>query len=119
VLFRSLKCRNRAILEPLIILLSPFAPHISEELWHGIGHQSSVVLQPFPTLDPSYLAEASFEYPISVNGKLRDKVALSLDLPESQIEAEVLQRDLVVKWLDGKTPKKVIIVKGKIVNIVV
>ncbi|MBI1191937.1 MAG: leucine--tRNA ligase [Bacteroidetes bacterium] len=115
----ALKCRNRAVLEPLIILLSPFAPHISEELWHGIGHQTSVVLQPFPQLNESFLAEDSFEYPISVNGKLRDKVALSLALNEAQIEAAVLQRDLVLKWLDGKAPKKIIVVKGKIVNVVV
>ncbi len=115
----ALKCRNRAILEPLVILLSPFAPHISEELWHEIGHQSSVVHQPFPESDPSYLSESNFEYPISVNGKLRDKVTLSLELNETQIQAAVLNRELVQKWLEGKAPKKVIVVKGKIVNIVV
>jgi len=115
----SLKCRNRGILEPLLVLLSPFAPHIGEELWHGLGHRSSIIHQPFPRAEDRYLTESTFEYPISVNGKLRDKVSLPVDLDEKQIEETVLQRELVQKWLEGKAPKKVIVVRGKIVNVVV
>jgi leucyl-tRNA synthetase len=88
-------------------------------LWHGLGHRSSIVHQPFPRAESHYLTESSVEYPISVNGKLRDKVSLPVDLDEKQIEETVLQRELVQKWLEGKAPKKVIVVRGKIVNVVV
>ncbi len=117
--FQSLGTRKRAILEPMCILLAPFAPHIAEELWHAMGHKSPVVLASYPKLDPQWLEEDQFEYPVSVNGKLRDKVLLSLALEESEIREEVLRRDAVQKWMDGKAPRKVIVVKGKIVNVVV
>jgi leucyl-tRNA synthetase len=117
--FTRLKTRKKAILEPFMVLLAPFAPHISEELWHHLGHQSSVVHATYPKADSKYLEEDSFEYPISVNGKLRDKVLLPLDMTKEAVESAVLQRETVLKWTEGNPPKRVIVVHGKIVNIVV
>ncbi|TND08628.1 MAG: hypothetical protein FD123_2132 [Bacteroidetes bacterium] len=115
----ELKCRKRSILEPLVIALSPFAPHIAEELWEKLGHTGSVNFAQFPVYDEQYLTEDSFEYPVQVNGKLRFKYSVALGLNPQQIEKEVMGSEEVQKWLDGKTPKKVIVVPNKIVNIVV
>lgn len=115
----SLKCDKRAILEPLVIVLSPFAPHITEELWQKLGHNDSVLKAIFPKYDNQYLVENSFEYPISINGKVRAKMEFALDMPREDIEKLVLASEAVQKWTEGKTPKKIIIVQGKIVNVVV
>lgn len=115
----SLKCNKRAILEPLTIILSPFAPHIAEELWHLLDHDSSVVDANYPTFEEKYLVEDSFEYPIMVNGKMRAKLTFSSDASTGQIEEGALANEIVQKWLEGKAPKKVIVVSKKIVNIVV
>ncbi|MBS1490310.1 MAG: leucine--tRNA ligase [Bacteroidetes bacterium] len=114
----SLKCNKRKILEPLTILLAPFAPHITDELWEKIGHEKSVLDSTFPKFDEHFLTETSFEYPISINGKVRAKINFALDVPKEDIEKQVLASEVVQKWSEGKTPKKVIIVPGKIVNIV-
>ena len=114
----SLKCNKRAILEPLTIVLSPFAPHIAEELWSLLGHTDTILNASFPKYDEQYLKESSFEYPISINGKVRAKMHFALDMPKEDIEKQVLASEAVQKWSEGKPPKKVIIVQGKIVNVV-
>lgn len=115
----SMKCNKRSVLEPLVIALSPFAPHITEELWEKLGHKESILYATFPTFDEKYLVENSFEYPISINGKVRAKMNFALDMPKEDIEKLVVASESVQKWTEGKAPKKVIIVQGKIVNVVV
>ena len=115
----SLKCNKREILEPLNILLSPFAPHITEEIWEKLGHTDFVYNAEFPTYNEKYLVEESFEYPVSFNGKLRFKITLPLNLSDEEIEKKVMSHSKAKKWLAGKLPKKVIIVRKKIINIVV
>ena len=112
------ECRKRAILEPLVALLAPFAPHIAEELWEQLGHTASVCDAPYPVCDESYLVEQSFEYPVMINGKLRFKQEDALTASPDEITADIVARPAAQKWLDGKAPKKVIVVKGKIINIV-
>jgi len=115
----QLKCNKRAILEPLVIALSPYAPHISEELWHLLGHAQSVIYAQYPKFEARYLVEEAHEYPIMVNGKMRTKINFPLDKPNQEIEQEVVQNEVVQKWLEGKPPKKIIVVSKKIVNVVV
>lgn len=115
----ELKCNKREVLEKLVLLLSPFAPHISEELWQNLGHAGSIFDARMPEHDEKFLVETEFEYPVSVNGKMRFKLLLPLDLPSGEAEKRVLEHPVAVKWLEGKVPRKVIVVKGKIVNIVV
>ena len=115
----DLKCGKRKILEPLCILLSPFAPHICEELWQLLGHTESVTFATFPTWDEKYLAENNCNYAVSFNGKTRFVVSLPSDMPKEEVEQQVLQMPDTQKWLQGNTPKKVIVVPRKIVNIVI
>ena len=112
-------CRKQAILEPLIIMISPFAPHLAEELWHLAGHTDSVTRQPYPEVDETYLVEDTFTYPISVNGKVRARVELPKEVSEEQVRTEVLSHPQVKKWVDGKQVRRIIIVPGRIINIVV
>jgi leucyl-tRNA synthetase len=114
----SMKCNKRAVLEPLTIALSPFAPHIAEELWEKLGHGKTILEATYPQHDEQYLVENSFEYPISINGKVRVKMNFALDMPKEDIEKMVMASEAVQKWTEGKTPKKVIIVQGRIVNVV-
>ncbi len=109
---------KRSILEPLVIVLAPFAPHIAEELWEKLGHQDTILNASFPQYDEQYLTESSFNYPISINGKVRAQMNFALDMPKEDIEKVVLASDIVLKWTEGKPPKKVIVVQGKIVNVV-
>lgn len=113
------KCYKKEILENLIILLSPFAPHICEELWEQIGNKYSISEAIYPVFDSKYLQESSFNYPVSFNGKLRFKIDLPLDLSNEKIEKSILSNDMAQKWLAGKIPKKIIIVPRKIINIVI
>lgn len=115
----EIKCNKKAILEPLLIALSPFAPHIAEELWEKLGHKESILTATFPKFDPAVLVENSFEYPISINGKVRAKMNFALDMPKEDIEKLVIASESVQKWTEGKAPKKVIVVPGRIVNVVV
>ncbi|MBH2025068.1 MAG: leucine--tRNA ligase [Flavobacteriales bacterium] len=116
--FQKLKTNKRKILEPLAIVVSPYAPHISEELWQQLGHTVSVEFEPFPVFEEKYLVEDEIEYPVSFNGKMRFKLALPADLTGAEIQ-EIILKDLrVLDQLAGNTPKKVIIVPKKIVNIV-
>jgi leucyl-tRNA synthetase len=114
----ALKCNKRSILEPLVVALSPFAPHLAEELWEKLGHATSILNATFLSYDEQYLKENSFEYPISINGKVRVMMNFALDMPKEDIEKIVLASEIVQKWTEGKAPKKVIIVPGKIVNVV-
>ncbi|WP_394974697.1 leucine--tRNA ligase [uncultured Croceitalea sp.] len=112
------KCTSKAILEPLSVLVSPYAPHIAEELWEKLGHKESISSAPFPKFDASHLIESSKEYPISFNGKMRFTMELPLDLGKDEIEAAVMAHEKTQVQLAGRTPKKVIVVPGKIINIV-
>ncbi|MEP2671632.1 MAG: leucine--tRNA ligase [Cyclobacteriaceae bacterium] len=114
----TLKCNKRAVIEPLVIALSPFAPHIAEELWEKLGHSDTVLNATYHKVEEKYLIESSFEYPISINGKVRAKMNMALDMPKEDIQKQVMASEIVQKWTEGKTPKKVIIVPGKIVNVV-
>ncbi len=115
----EVKCNKRAILEPLLILISPYAPHISEELWNIIGHKESISLEKFPICQEEFLINDSFNYPISFNGKMRLNIELPANLTIEEIEKEVMNRSDVKKYLEDKAPKKIIIVPNKIVNIVI
>ncbi|PZV85570.1 leucyl-tRNA synthetase [Algoriphagus aquaeductus] len=115
----ALKCNKREVLEPLAVLISPYAPHIAEELWSLLGHSNSITTANFPEFKEEYLAESNFEYPVMINGKMRAKLDLPLYLSVPEIEKAALADATVQKWLEGKAPKKVIIVPGKIVNLVV
>lgn len=112
------KCSSQDILEPLLILVSPYAPHITEELWSLLGHHTSISTAEFPEFDPKYLVESTKTYPISFNGKTRFTLELSLELSQSEIENIVLNHDKTKEHLQGREPKKIIVVPGKIVNIV-
>ena len=114
----SQNCHSRAILEPLAVVISPYAPHIAEELWSSLGHEGSIATVPFPVFDPQHLVESEKEYPVSFNGKMRFTIKLPLDLTKEQIEEIVMQDERTQKQLDGRTPNKVIIVPGKIINLV-
>jgi leucyl-tRNA synthetase len=115
----ALKCRKRAILEPLTIALAPFAPHIAEELWSALGHPESISAAPWPQWEQQYVEEDSFNYPISFNGKTRLQLEFPLTLGKAEVEAAVLADPEVQARLEGKMPKKVIVVPKRIVNIVV
>ncbi|TYA70060.1 leucine--tRNA ligase [Seonamhaeicola marinus] len=112
------KCTSKAILEPLLILVSPYAPHIAEELWNALGNTESISTAEFPVFDESHLVESSKNYPISFNGKMRFTMELPLDMSKDDIEAAVMAHEKTQEQLKGRTPKKVIVVPGKIVNIV-
>jgi len=114
----ALKCNKREILEGLIVLISPYAPHIAEELWNKLGYKESIATAEFPVFEASYLVESSKKYPISFNGKMRFTLELSLELSKEEIEKAVMSNEKTIAQLEGRTPKKVIVVPGKIVNIV-
>ncbi|NNK60780.1 MAG: class I tRNA ligase family protein, partial [Flavobacteriaceae bacterium] len=112
------KCSSKDILEPLAVLISPYAPHIAEELWEALGHNKSISTVVFPKFDERHLVESSKNYPISFNGKMRFTIELPLDMSKEEIEAAVLNDEKTKEQLQGREPKKVIVVPGKIVNIV-
>ena len=112
------KCTSKSVLEPLLVLISPYAPHIAEELWSKLGNSESISTEPFPKFEASHLVESSKNYPISFNGKMRFTLELPLDMSKDEIEKTVLAHKKTQDQLQGRTPKKVIVVPGKIVNIV-
>lgn len=112
------KCNSREILEPLAVLIAPYAPHIAEELWEKLGHSGSITTAKYPEFEEKYLVESTKNYPVSFNGKMRFTMELPLDMAKDEIEKTVLADERTQKQLDGRTPKKVIVVPGKIVNIV-
>ena len=114
----AMNCNKRAILEPLVVLISPYAPHIAEELWEKLGHHGSISTVEFPVFEPAFLIESTKTYPVSFNGKMRFTLELSLDMDKEAVEKAVLADDRTRQYLEGRIPKKVIVVPGKIVNIV-
>jgi leucyl-tRNA synthetase len=116
----TLNCHKRAVLQDLVLILSPYAPHITEELWAALGNEAGTISKAqFPTFNPAYLVEDAFEYPIQINGKVRTTISFAIDRAANEIEREVLADEIVQKWLDGKTPKKVVVVPKRIVNVVI
>jgi leucyl-tRNA synthetase len=115
----DLKCHKREMLEPLVVLLTPYAPHIAAELWQLLSKEGTVLDASFPAFQEKYLVESSKEYPISINGKVRTNISIALDAAQPEVEGIVLANDIVQKWLEGKSPKKIIYVKGKMINVVV
>ncbi|RAU83248.1 leucine--tRNA ligase [Pontibacter arcticus] len=112
------KTNKGAILEPLTIILAPYAPHITEEIWEKLGYTESISNAVFPQWNEAYLVESTFEYPVSINGKVRTKLSFALDAPREDMEKAVLADEQVIRFLEGKAPKKFIIVPGKIINVV-
>jgi leucyl-tRNA synthetase len=115
----TLKCNKKAILEPLLIILAPFAPHITEELWEALGINESIHKAEWPKFNNEHLIENSFNYPISINGKTRTQLEFPVDADVKEIEKAVLTNEIVLKWTNGQPPKKVIVVKNRIVNVVI
>lgn len=116
---QKLKCNKRNILEPLAVIISPYAPHICEELWSLLGHNESIEFEKFPVLNEDYLIEDEIEYPVSVNGKMKFKISLSAQLSAKEVEDLVISNEKMQQILEGKTPKKIIVVPHRIVNIVI
>ncbi|MCJ8153582.1 leucine--tRNA ligase [Chryseobacterium sp. SSA4.19] len=116
---QKIKCNKRNILEPLAVIISPYAPHICEELWSLLGHNGSIEFEKFPELDQSYLIEDEVQYPVSFNGKVKFKISLAATLSQKEVEEIVMNDERAVQVLEGKAPKKVIVVPKKIVNIVI
>ncbi len=116
---RSLKCAKRAVLEPLVVLIAPFGPHIAEELWHRLGHDTSVCDAAWPIHDEENLKTDTINYPVQINGKLRANIELPAGISASEAETAVLALELVQKWLEGNAPKKVVFVPGRMINLVV
>lgn len=115
----ALGCYKKEILEPLLISLAPFAPFITEELWERLGNKGSIHHSIYPKIEEKYLVEDSFNYPVSINGKVRAQINLSLDLEGQEIEKQILEMDSIKKWTNGNKPKKFIFIKGKIINVVI
>jgi leucyl-tRNA synthetase len=115
----DLKCYKKDVLESLLVLLTPYAPHVSEELWSQLGNPTSILDASYPKFEGKYLVESSKEYPVSVNGKLRTTLNLALNLEQKEVEQMVLQNEVIKKWLDGNQPKKIIYVKNKMINVVI
>jgi len=115
----DLKCHKIAVLEKLIIALTPYAPHICEELWQLTGHTDSILDQAFPAIELKYLVETAKLYPVAINGRTRTEMSVSLEASQADVERLVLKDEIVQKWLEGKTPKKIIYVKNKMINLVV
>lgn len=115
----TLQCHKRKVLEPLIITMSSYAPHISEELWHLLGNTESVLDATFPMFEEKYIKEDTFNYPIAINGKTRTEIVFPMNAAQAEMEKEVLANEIVRKWIDGKPLKKIIIVKGRMINLVV
>lgn len=115
----DLKCNKKAILEQVLILLTPYAPHIAEELWNALGNEGSILDAAYPVYNASFTTESSKEYPVSINGKLRTTLSFPIDAVQADVEPVVLANDIVQKWLEGKQPKKIIFVKNKMINVVI
>ncbi len=109
----------REVAEPLVLMLAPFAPHVAEELWQRLGHDETIAYAPFPVADPAFLVDDTVEYPVQVNGKLRGHVTVAADASTADVETAALADARIVAALDGATPKRVIVVPGRMVNVVI
>jgi leucyl-tRNA synthetase len=115
----DLKCYKKEILEQLLILLTPYAPHVSEELWSALGNSGSILDASFPKFEAKYVTESTKDYPVAINGKTRTELTLDLSITQAEVEQIVLKNEVVLKWLEGKQPKKIIYVKNKMINVVI
>jgi leucyl-tRNA synthetase len=115
----DLKCHKKEVLEKLVVILAPYAPHLAEELWHLMGNAGSVLDAAYPAVEERYLVESVKNYPIAINGKTRTELNIALDATQEQVEEIVLADETVLKWLDGNPPKKVVYVKNRMINVVV
>ncbi len=115
----ELKCHKREVLESLLVLLAPYAPHIAEELWEAIGHEGGISFVPNPVYDEKYLVEDTFTYPVSFNGKMRFKLELPVDMPTEEIQKQAVDAEDAQKWIEGKTVRKIVVVPKRIINVVV
>jgi leucyl-tRNA synthetase len=115
----DLKCNKRSVLEPLLILLAPYAPHVCEALWAELGNTGSILDAAYPTFEAKYVTESSKEYPVSINGRVRTNINIALDATADEVEKIVLENELVQKWMEGKPLKKFIFVKAKMINVVI
>ena len=115
----DLKCNKRSLLEPLLILLTPYAPHVCEALWAELGNTGSILDAAYPTFEAKYVTESSKEYPVSINGRVRTNINIALDATAEEVEKIVMENELVQKWMEGKPLKKFIFVKGKMINVVI
>ncbi|MEO6039692.1 MAG: class I tRNA ligase family protein, partial [Saprospiraceae bacterium] len=115
---RSLNCSKRAVLEPLVVLLAPFAPHVAEELWHQLGHTTTVCDATWPVFEEAYLQQLTINYPVQINGKMRGTLEVAVGMPAAEIEEKVLEQEFVKRTLQGAAVKKFIVVPGRIINIV-
>ncbi len=115
----SMKCRSKEVLSDLVVLIAPFAPHIAEELWHALGNETTVCDAKWPIFNEAYLVETTATYAVSFNGKTRFSMQVPADTDRNEVERLALSNPNAEKWIEGKTPKKVIVVPNKIVNIVI
>ncbi|MGN6494074.1 MAG: leucine--tRNA ligase [Agriterribacter sp.] len=115
----DLKCSKKSILEKILVLLAPYAPHVAEELWSQLGNEGSVLDAPYPVFEEKYVTESSKSYPVAVNGKTRTEINIALDATQQQVEEIVMADSIVQKWLEGKSPKKIIYVKNRMINVVI
>ncbi len=115
----DLKCNKKEILEQLLILLTPYAPHVSEELWTAVGNSGSILDASFPKFEAKYVTESTKDYPVAINGKTRTELTLDLNISQQEVEQIILNNEVVLKWLEGKQPKKIIYVKNKMINVVI
>jgi leucyl-tRNA synthetase len=115
----DLKCNKREVLESLLIMLTPYAPHISEELWLTLGNTGSILDASYPAFEEKHVIESSKEYPVSINGKVRTNINIALDATPEQVQEITLANELIKKWMEGKELKKFIFVKGKMINVVI
>jgi leucyl-tRNA synthetase len=115
----ELQCHKKAILENILVLLTPYAPHIAEELWQQLGNSGSVLDAPYPVFEEKYVLESSKSYPVAINGKTRTDITIELDATQQQVEEMILANTVVQKWLEGKSPKKIIYIKNRMINVVV
>ena len=112
------QCASKEVLEPLAVLLAPFAPHMAEQLWHDLGHSSTVCDAPWPRHDERHLVETTVNYPVQINGKVRFTLTIDAAATPAQVEAAALADPAADRWIEGRAPRKVIVVPGRIVNIV-
>jgi leucyl-tRNA synthetase len=112
-------CHKKIILEQVLILITPYAPHFAEELWSAMGNEGLIVDATYPVFDPQYVLETAKEYPVSINGKVRANISIALDATEEQVREIVLANAAVQKWVEDKPVKKLIFVKGRMINIVI
>jgi leucyl-tRNA synthetase len=115
----DLKTHKKEVLEKLIVILTPYAPHVAEELWHLLGNEGSVLDASYPRVEQQYLVESAKNYPIAINGKTRTEMTIALDATQQQVEDLVLADETVKKWLEGNSPKKIVYVKNRMINVVV